>query len=354
MPKNRPEMQYVQAPTLIQFATMGWDILTEKEASTMREHDSHEPLLLPILQESLRQLNPDITPSEISTFISRLTSSETGNLTEDNHRVFDHITKGITINRIVDGRPEPRTFKCVDWVNIENNKLQAVAEFNYYGDRFDIVLFVNGIPLGLIECKSSDIQQGIKEINYYTDKHPSFFLFIQFTATISAMQARYGTVNAGAEFYSVWREDISPITWRDLSPEILSQIFSGRLQGLGENLPSEFSGERVELVAGIFNPCRFFNLIKYYVLNDGGIKKVPRYQQFFVVEESLKRLKKREGGVIWHTQGSGKSLTMALLAQNIFSRLEAPDAQIILVTDRINLDSQLFNTFRNCNINTIA
>lgn len=358
MPHRRPEMLQVQAPALMQLAALGWEILTEKEASRLRESRG-EALLMGVLSEKLRQFNPRASEGDIAEFLRRFTPAETGNLIEDNKTIFEHLTKGITIESASEGQARAKTLVCIDWDNIDSNRFQAAAEFAYNGARFDIVLFVNGIPLAVLECKNGELVQAMNELEYYSRSHGGFFLYVQFTAALTASTARYGTVGTKAEFYSVWKEGSEEAAFTpNLPPDVMDRIFSGRLEGLRDEAAPSFSGDRVVLIKGLFAKDRLLQLVKHYILNDGGLKKVPRYQQYFVVEETLKRIQNKEdgarqGGVIWHTQGSGKSLTMVLLAKNILERLALPDARIILLTDRINLDSQLTQTFKSCNIGEI-
>jgi len=203
------------------------------------------------------------------------------------------------------------------------------------------VLFINGIPIVVIELKKSSVsfENGIKQLEKEQgkDEIAHLFKYIQLTIAANGSGARYGTTGTPFKFYSVWKEQDEA-----KAKESLKSLINGR----------EVSALDMTLFA-LLSKDRLLRLVRHYIVFDKKMKKVCRYQQFFAIEETLKRVsaKKegaRAGGLIWHTQGSGKSLTMVMLTK-LLKQIYI-NSKIIVVTDRIDLDGQIHETFENTDV----
>ncbi len=260
-----------------------------------------------------------------------------------------------------------------------NDELKIRTKFIFERERFyetrrpDLVLFVNGIPFAVIECKSPHIKDPMGEAisqhirNQHEDEIPRLFQYAQLLLGVTNDAAKFGTVGTGAKFWSVWKED-------ELDEDLLTQLVNQDLDDqqkddlFGKDTLHEDSkpyfvgleqgGDRAaspqdRALYCLCRPERLLELSRQFVIFDAGEKKIARYQQYFCVKNILRRIQVREtdgsrrGGVVWHTQGSGKSLTMVMLAKGLALARELQDHKIVVVTDRIDLDDQIRDTFRN-------
>jgi type I restriction enzyme R subunit len=222
----------------------------------------------------------------------------------------------------------------------------------------------------VIECKRPDIKDPIEQAisqhlrNERDDEIPKLFLYSQLLLAVSKNEAKYGTTGTALKFWSVWKEDVdavlAPLVNKPMNKEQKDRLFKDRyayVRGYFDQL--EQQGREVtpqdRTLYSLCRPERLLDLTFNYTLFDAGEKKIARYQQFFCVKKILLRIPlrddegRRKGGVVWHTQGSGKSLTMVMLAKAIV-REDLPDYKIVLVTDRVDLDDQIYKTFRHCDM----
>jgi type I restriction enzyme, R subunit len=215
------------------------------------------------------------------------------------------------------------TIALIDWADPERNDFALAEEVTLTGGsdrRPDIVLYVNGIAIGVLELKNSrvSIGEGIRQSisNQSPDFNAWFYSTVQFVFAGNDSQGlRYGTVGTPEKLFLTWKEDEADDTENKLDKYILK----------------------------LCEKCRCLELMRDFVLFDGGIKKLPRVHQYFGIKAAQERLAKREGGIIWHTQGSGKSIVMVLLARWILET--HPQARVIIVTDRDELDGQIEGGF---------
>jgi len=296
-----------------------------------------------------------------------------------NEKIYDLICLGKSFEETIAGDTKSFTLKYIDWDNIENNVFHVTAEFpvervgTTETRRPDIVLFVNGIPLVVIECKRPDIKNPVAEAisqnirNQWEDEIPRLFVYSQLLLGLSPNDCKYGTTATPAKFWSVWKErgnieqEVERIVSTTLSSEQKAKLFSGVFadcRGYFEQLESQ--GERNvreqdRILYCLCRPERLMELVYQYIVYDAGEKKIARYQQYFTVKNTIKRITtidktsgKRNGGVVWHTQGSGKSITMVMLAKAIALEPTIENARIAVVTDRRNLDKQIHETFHHC------
>ncbi len=233
------------------------------------------------------------------------------------------------------------------------------------------MLFINGIPLAVIECKSPkiEVEEAVKQNirNQNEEYIPRLFTYVQLVMALNKNDARYATAGTPLKFWAVWKErvdtdkDVASILQKPLKPEDKESLFSGEFAPNRDYFDAlEAEGRQVteqdRAVHSLCRPERVLELTHRFTLFDAGIKKIARYQQYFAIKRTLSHVKKfdaegrRQGGIIWHTQGSGKSITMVLLARNLALDKEIPNPRIVLVTDRVDLDKQLKNTFAACGL----
>jgi type I restriction enzyme R subunit len=277
---------------------------------------------------------------------------------------------GIALPQTIGATSREWPFKFIDWADWRANTFQVTSEYTISEAggptiRVDLVLFVNGIPLGAIEVKASNVSsdQGVSQQirnQKVGEGVPALFYSAQLLLAANSHDPRYGTVGTPRKLWSVWKEREDPadfalnvvnrpldtVQGKRVAIDFASHM--KRHNGLMEE--HRFVTPLEETIVGLCRPERFMRLVRRYMLFDGPHKKVARYQQIATVETLLKRTEerdivgKRKGGVVWHTQGSGKSLTMVMLAKAI--ALGNPLARIVIVTDRTDLDDQISKTFR--------
>jgi type I restriction enzyme R subunit len=210
------------------------------------------------------------------------------------------------------------TVHLIDWKNPEKNDFAIAEEVTVFGNhekRPDIVLYVNGIAIGVLELKRStvSISDGIRQsiVNQQKEFIGSFFSTVQFVFAGNDTEGlRYGTIGTPEKFFLNWKEDVEDVSRLQLDKYLLK----------------------------ICNKKRLIEIIYDFVLFDGGIKKLPRAHQYFGVQAAQEHIRRREGGIIWHTQGSGKSIVMVLLAKWILEN--NPNARVAIITDRDELDKR--------------
>lgn len=371
----------VQLQALHTLANLGWRYVPRAEAEAARRGRLGETLLEDVLAERLRALGPirhrgrdvPVSDAAVAGAIGRLkaaTLDTSRGAQGANEAATDLIRLGTSVDMTVEGETRGRQLRFVDWEAPENNDFAMTAEFSVEGPRGghrrpDIVLFVNGIPLVVIEVKTSaaDAAQGVSQSirNQGADEIPRLFATAQLLIAANPHDPRYATAGTPAQFWGGWREaeygeaTIARAVNTPLDPEAAERIFDDfqphrrRHERLMEEAGRMATPLDAMLVA-LCTPARLLELVRAYVLVDAGLKKIARYQQYFGVRRALERLEQRDdagrrrGGVIWHTQGSGKSLTMVMLADAIVRVI--PRARLVLVTDRVDLDAQLRDTFR--------
>jgi len=375
-----------QIPALQQLINLGYNYLTAEQALVERSNRTSNVLLENILREQLKKINGinykggDYLFSEenIQSAIQKLKNFNYDGLQKTNEAIYDLITLGTAMEQNVEGDSKSFTLNYIDWKKPSNNVFHAVAEFSVERARStetvrpDILLFVNGIPFSVIECKSPkiDVEQAISQnIRNQGDEYIArLFTYVQQVVAVNKNAAQYATAGTPKKFWGVWKEqedyeaEVNKCINKHLSNDNKDKLFSGEFavaRKFFDELESE--GERLvtEQDKSIFSLCRperLLDIVYRFTLFDGGIKKVARYQQYFVIKSTIARIKKlgskgsRQGGVIWHTQGSGKSLTMVMLTRAMALDSKLVNPRIILVTDRDDLDKQLGNTFVACGL----
>lgn len=286
---------------------------------------------------------------------------------------YDLLTLGESFEETIDGETKAFSLRYIDWREPRNNVFHVTSEFavpragSRDTHRPDLVLFVNGIPVAVIECKARSIliDEAIKDMLEYQkgDGIPELFKSVQVVVAANGQKALYGTTGTVPEFWSSWRSDdesIADLTGVMLRPLTRAQsdaVFAdfGRWRERYEaSSPEQRSlTEQDRLLYDVLRPEQLLLLMRRYIIFDAGTKKIARYQQVRAVEKAMARLRhvdsegRRLGGVVAHTQGSGKSLTMVMLAKAIAQEPSIVNERIVIVTDRVDLDKQIKRTFKN-------
>ena len=382
-----------QIPALQMLVKLGYTYLSPAEAERLRGGKSTNVILEDVLKKQLKEIN-SIKVSAHKTSLFTDENIDRGVLALKNlpmnvgyiaacEKAYNLLTLGQALEQSVDGDKKSFTLQYIDWKNINNNVFHVTEEYSVMRStskehyRPDIVLFVNGIPLCIIECKRPDMKDPLKQAisqhlrNQQEDGIRSLYVYSQLTLSIATQDAAYATNATPEKFWAKWQEKfddsseelaykskLESIKNEPLSVEVSSQMFSDRFKYVRRYFDALESNQVLptaqdEYLYGLCRPERIMDFVFNYVLFDNGEKKVARYQQFFAIKKSMKRIKnieqgKRSGGVIWHTQGSGKSLTMVMLAQAIAMEPSIRNPKIVLVTDRTDLDDQITKTFRKC------
>jgi len=374
-----------QIPAVEVLLNLGWEYLTPKEALKLRGDKKSNVLLEGILVPWLRENNTiyfkgkvlPFTEGNILSAVQDLKEFLFDGLIRTNEKIYDLLSLGKSLQQSVDGDIKSFTLQYIDWEHPENNVYHISEEFpvertgSYQTRRPDIVLFVNGIPLVVIECKSPSIKDPIKEAisqhlrNQKDDEIPKLFVYSQILIALSKNEAKYGTTGTPLKFWAIWREKtdnfnqrVRKIVNKPLSHDQIDKMYNPNEWKVRQK-PPEWgeSGRQIteqdRLLVTLCQPERLLELSYRFVLYDAGDKKIARYQQYFVVRKIMDRIQdrdvegRRRGGVVWHTQGSGKSLTMIFLAKSIALSKTIINYKIVLVTDRVDLDDQIYGTFHN-------
>ena len=381
-----------QIPALKMLQKLGYKYLSPDEVMRLRGNNTSNVLLEPILRDLLKKINTVQVSSYRTTMFSEqniiagIDALKNLPMTEGyisaSQTVYDLLTAGKTLEQIVDGDKKSYVMQYIDWNNIENNVFHVTEEFAVsrtgMNDTYrpDIVLFVNGIPLCVIECKRPDIKDSLNQAisqhlrNQKEDGIRSLYVYSTLLLATNVNEVSYATTGTPKKFWNKWTEQFADKTTEELYRYKLAEKVNEKSNTIdiswnGYNRMSaepeeEYGAPRIPSTQDVYlyDLCRherLLNLMYRYTLYDDGIKKIARYQQYFAVEKVIERVRnieggRRKGGVIWHTQGSGKSLTMVLLAQAILLDKSIKNPRIILVTDRTDLDRQITTTFRKCQV----
>lgn len=373
---------------------LGWTYLSPFEAERFRGGKTSNILLEDVLRKQLKEINSE----------KRISSTKTTYISDANiengiralkelpmnegyiaacETAYNLITLGKAFEQSFDGDKKSITLQYIDWKNIENNVFHVTEEFSVMRStskehyRPDLVLFVNGIPLCIIECKRPDMKEPLKQAvsqhlrSQQEDGIRALYVYAQIVISLATQEASYATNATPEKFWSHWQEkfltevdeknyhaELQRLKNEPLPIERKDKLFSGRFNYVRQYFDA-LENQNIlptlqdQYLYGLCRPERLLDLAFNFVMFDDGVKKIARYQQFFAIKKTMQRILpivggKRKGGVIWHTQGSGKSLTMVMLAQAIALEPSIRNPKIILVTDRTDLDRQITGTFRKC------
>lgn len=347
------EINASQRPALALFEAMGYTYISPADCDKQRGSRYHV-LLRDILRGQLRRLNRyvyagaenEFSAANIERAMEDLNEPLTDGLVRTSEKIYDALLLGKSYPETVgDGKMLSFNLRYIDWDNPQNNVFHVTEEFavdsqdRQHNARPDIVLFINGIPFAVIECKAPHIpvEEAVGQMirNQQAAYIPHLFKFAQLVVATNKNAVKYATVGTPKKFWSVWKEQDT-------------EWLQTRLKAL---VPDRMPTEQDRNIVSLFSAERVYELIRYFILFDANVKKVCRYQQFFAVREIMKTIAEsdehgnRQSGVIWHTQGSGKSLTMVMLAKTILMELKDCHPRVVIVTDRKELDAQIAATF---------
>ena len=313
---------------------------TDPEAANPLRPSYRDTILLPKLQAAIQRLNPHLPPQAIKTAVNALRDTVfTGDLISENRRIHEALVGGIKVNWVENGEDRAGLAQVVDWDNNHNEWL-AVSQFEVAGKslrRPDIVLFLNGLPVVVIELKGTQtgtLKGACNQIETYKSQIPDLFRTNAFSVISEGVTARYGSMSADFDRFMRWRTIDGEVVIEDTSALAL-QV----------------------LVRGLLGPENLLQMIRWFtVFEDDGkgpIKKIAGYHQFHAVRKGVAavfaaRGRDGRGGVMWHTQGSGKSLLMAFLGGRLMRDPKLANPTLVIITDRNDLDNQLFATFSRC------
>jgi type I restriction enzyme R subunit len=357
------EKYHVEEPLLEHLEKLDWTVVRlDMHHQTPREtgrEDFSQVVLEDRLSNAIRDINDWMEPDQVEEVIRRLCDFQSSSLIENNKQVVKWITEGtgVTENRKT-GEPSP-TVQIVDFANPGRNDWLAACQFKVRipgRDQYiipDVVLFLNGLPVVVFECKSPKVEEPIAEAIYQIlrygeqrgasgEGNPALFYYNQFVVATCREQAKFGTITTHTErhFYR----------WSDPSPFSLDEV----AVQTGKQAPAGSPNDQARLTAGMCSRKNLLSLLQSLTLfttdSRGRTHKVvARYQQFRAVHKVLERMTNGEtpaqrSGIVWHTQGSGKSLTMIFVVRALRRRIALLDWKVIFVTDRTQLEDQLSET----------
>lgn len=418
------EFDKVEVPAISQLVKLGWLYIRGKQLSPEHICTDGKPeraslrdvILVKRLETAIKRINPWISDENLRKVSRDITHPNFAALMEYNHSFYQTMVNYLSVEQDLGKGRKGQTVKLIDFEQPANNEFLCTNQFKIEGNQNiipDIVCFVNGIPLAVIECKSpyisAPMSEGIDQLRRYANiRNPEdhegaekLFWYNQLMISTCRDQAKVGTISSSSAHYGDWK-DAYPFTDQMLEQQSLTNNVIDFRATVDIEMPTNALEDSVldvsdelpqldkvadpsaqynqspndapsyndltkvtaqqRLLAGMFNKDNFLDLLQNFIIfetDDGRlIKKVARYQQFRAVNKVIERLKtgkdrKEKSGVVWHTQGSGKSLTMVMLAVKMRRDAELKQYKLVFITDRTQLDEQLSNTFRDAQGETV-
>lgn len=386
VPKTKEQFS-AHIPALHLLSAMGWDYLSPSACLSLRSSNS-EVLLKPILIEFLRDRRFEykgewypLSNNAIDQIVRDVSApSLHEGLLAANERIYEKLTLGITVTEFMaDGKKHQPTIALIDWQDYQANRFHVTEEMEIlsvqgtHTRRPDVICFVNGIPLMVIEAKRPDsgnpgksmIDEGVSQHlrNQRLDEIPELFAYAQLLLAVSHTDGRYGTVHTPAKFWARWRDEefneahYASLKNSPLSPQVKEDLFADKPAEVSRYFESLWAKKMLptdqdRLLASLADRKRLLEFVRMFLLFDRKNGKIAaRYPQFFGIRALIDRVNLRrpdggrEGGVLWHTTGSGKSLTMVMLTKALLLHDTLKNCRFIVVTDRIDLEKQLSKTF---------
>lgn len=304
----------------------------------VENRDFNSPLYLDILEDSIYRINPNVPKSAIQEALFKIKNFDNGELLQQNKIFMDYLQNGITVKYLENGEQRSTIVYLIDYKNVDNNSFIVANQWTFVENsekRPDVLLFINGLPLVLFELKSpsreeTDSSQAYRQIRNYMKEIPSMFIYNAICVMSDLLISKAGTITSDETRYMEWKT-------KDGNYE--------------NNQYAQFD----TFVEGIFQKERFLDILKNFICfnNDGPntFKILAGYHQYFAVKKAIESTKHAtrtdgKGGVFWHTQGSGKSLSMVFYAHLLQEALNSPT--VVVITDRNDLDNQLYSQFSKC------
>lgn len=304
----------------------------------VENRDFNSPLYLDILEDSIFSINPNVPKSAIQEALFKIKNFDNGELLQQNKNFMDYLQNGITVKYLENGEQRSTIVYLIDYKNVDNNSFIVANQWTFVENsekRPDVLLFINGLPLVLFELKSpsreeTDSSQAYRQIRNYMKEIPSMFIYNAICVMSDLLISKAGTITSDETRYMEWKT-------KDGNYE--------------NNQYAQFD----TFVEGIFQKERLLDILKNFICfnNDGPntFKILAGYHQYFAVKKAIESTKHAtqtdgKGGVFWHTQGSGKSLSMVFYAHLLQEALNSPT--VVVITDRNDLDNQLYSQFSKC------
>jgi len=339
--------QLLENNCLAWFEQGGWDVVygpdIAPDSDKPARGDYHDVVLQEVLTQAIIRINPHLSEECTQQVVAQVLKPESLDLMTNNRAFHRMLLEGVPVQYKIDDKIKHDTAFLIDFEKVGNNRFMAVNQFTVTGikqpRRPDIICFINGLPISVLELKSPsdenvDIWDAFNQIQTYKDEISDLFIFNEANIISDGYTARMGSLTANQERF---------VPWRTLKNEKDQPLLEWQLE---------------TMVRGFFDRELLLDYIRYFVLfeNDGEkiIKKIASYHQFHAVREAVKATVKassvkgdKKAGVVWHTQGSGKSISMCCYAGMLLQQAEMNNPTILVVTDRNDLDGQLFTTFSN-------
>ena len=354
-PTGWDELHLAEDPAVELLESLGYTYVPP-EALEPERASLKETILTGRLAAALKRLNPWLSETNVAKAVKAATRVPAAGLAEANEKLYTSLTYGIALEQDRGDGRKSHTVRFLDFDRPDRNEWLVTRQYRVLGSKKhvipDVVVFVNGLPLAVIECKSPTIgdawkAEAVKQLRRYQEADsrwkdqgaPRLFEAAQILVGTCGERAVYGTVGTPARFFLEWKE-----------PYPLS------LEQLGERLGRAPTPQDV-LLYGLLEPRNLLDVVRSFVVFevDGGrtVRKLTRYRQFIAVNEAMRRIRtarkpSARGGVVWHTQGSGKSLTMLWLALKLRRDAAQQQPTIVIVTDRTKLDRQIAGVFTAC------
>lgn len=374
---NIKEKHLSHLPAVKALIAFGYKLLTQQELKIERGNP-HNILLENILIEKIKELNKNKINSDdkdAKEAVRQLRDIKNCGLIKTNQEIYDLLTLSANIKK----DSKSYNLQYIDWQEPKNNTyniaFEVAVKTKMNTERIcDIVLFVNGIPFVVIECKSptESLDQAISQHirNQKSDEIPHLFYYAQILIAVNKNEAKYATIGSSDKYWNIWREEeekkqniniIRNLINKPLTEEDKNPLYSGAFANCRnyfdkqELVGSIEPTEQDKVLYALCRPERLLDLVKNFCVFDNNVRKIARHHQFFSTHETIKRIGQndgniRKGGVIWHTQGTGKSLTMVMIAKFLLKSANLTNPRIIIITDRVELDGQIESTFKACGL----
>ena len=391
---NFQEEFSAKVPALTLLTNLGYTFIPPSKCETLRgnslvseKKSTHQVILLPIMRAFLAKQTfsfagkqHTLSEAAIDKVMHELNPAMNLGLKAANEKIYNALMYGVSVTEFIDGKKASPTIKLIDWHNIDNNQFHFTEELVVQnaegtGNRIpDIVCFVNGLPLVVIEAKRPDSSKEGKSTNAEAiSQHirnqgqaeiPQLYAYSQLLLAVNGHEGLYATCGTPEKFWAKWKEEQIPeaefvrLKNHKLSDEQLNKLFNHRLAKAKDDYlslvaPGDLTvTDQDRLIVSLLRPERLLDMTRLFTLFDKKAGKiVARYQQVFGIKALIERINTfddsgaREGGVIWHTTGSGKSFTMVFLSKALIWLEELAQCRVIIVTDRVDLEDQLSRTF---------
>jgi type I restriction enzyme R subunit len=383
-----------KVPALTLLTNLGYTFIPPSECEALRgntlareKKSTHQVILLPLMRAFLAKQTfsfagkqHTLSEAAIDKVLHELNPAMNLGLKAANEKIYNALMYGVSVTEFIDGKKASPTIKLIDWHNIDNNQFHFTEELVVQnaegtGNRIpDIVCFVNGLPLVVIEAKRPDSNKEGKSTNAEAiSQHirnqgqaeiPHLYAYSQLLLAVNGHEGLYATCGTPEKFWAKWKEEQIPeaefvrLKNHKLSDEQLNGLFNHRPAKVKDDYLSLVAAgdltvtDQDRLIVSLLRPERLLDMTRLFTLFDKKAGKiVARYQQVFGIKALIERINTfddsgaREGGVIWHTTGSGKSFTMVFLSKALIWLEELAQCRLIIVTDRVDLEDQLSRTF---------